>query len=186
MLFRFSICAEKVERSAAIDCSSPISTSTRSKIGRMARCAATGIPACAASAATPTVLSATVLPPVFGPLITSTRSSPPSESDMGTITRFSLLSLSSSTGCRASSRCKRSAFENSGTAASKSRAKRARAKTLSNSAIVAAALSSGPRNACSLSVSSRKMRAISAASSSANWTSWLFASTVSRGSRKTV
>ena len=31
--FRLSMCAEKVERSAAIDCSSPMSTRTRSKIG---------------------------------------------------------------------------------------------------------------------------------------------------------
>ena len=35
--FRFSMCAENVERSAAMDCSSPISASTRSKTGSSAR-----------------------------------------------------------------------------------------------------------------------------------------------------
>src|SRR6266487_6744096 len=50
-------------------------------------------------------------------------------------------------------------------AASKSRANRARAKTLSTSAIVSTAANSGPRTICSFSVSSRRIRAISAASS---------------------
>src|ERR1700674_4364382 len=72
MVFKFNMCAEKVDKSAAIDCSSPMSTSTWSNSGRTARCAATGIPDCAASAAIPVVFSATVLPPVFGPLITRT------------------------------------------------------------------------------------------------------------------
>ena len=53
MVFKFNMCAENVERSAAMDCSSPMSTSTRSKIGSTARCAATGMPDCAASAAKP-------------------------------------------------------------------------------------------------------------------------------------
>ena len=56
--FKFSMCAENVERSAAMDCSSPISASTRSKIGNSARSAATGMPDCAESAARPTVFSA--------------------------------------------------------------------------------------------------------------------------------
>src|SRR5713226_2350822 len=95
MDFKFSMCAENVERSAAMDCSSPISTSTRSKSGSTARCAATGIPDCAERAASPVVFNATVFPPVFGPLMTSNRSSPPRVSVMDTIGRFSLRSLSS-------------------------------------------------------------------------------------------
>src|SRR5438034_327022 len=83
MVFKFSMWAEKVDKSAAIDCSSPMSTRTRSKSGSTACCAATGIPDCAASAAIPVVFCATVLPPVFGPLMTSTRSSPPRVSVMG-------------------------------------------------------------------------------------------------------
>ncbi len=98
MVFKFNICAENVDKSAAIDCSSPMSTSTPSNSGRTARSAATGIPDCADSAAIPVVFSTTVLPPVFGPLITSTRSSPPSVKVMGTMERFSLRSLSSRPG----------------------------------------------------------------------------------------
>ena len=69
---RFNMCAEKVERFAEMDCSSPISASTRSKSGSSADCAVTGIPDCAANTTRPTVFSATVFPPVFGPLITRT------------------------------------------------------------------------------------------------------------------
>ncbi len=166
MLFKFSMCAENVDKSAAIDCSSPMSTSTRSNSGNTARCAATGMPDCAASAAIPVVFSATVFPPVFGPLITSTRSSPPRKSDMGTMARLSLRSLSSSTGCRASTSRSSLLSENSGIAASNSCANRAREKALSSSAIVSTAASSGPRITCSFSVSSRRIRTISAASSS--------------------
>ena len=186
MVFKFSMWAEKVDKSAAIDCSSPMSTRTRSKSGSTACCAATGIPDCAASAAIPVVFSATVLPPVFGPLMTSTRSSPPRVSVMGTMARFSLRSLSSSTGWRAPSKRNSFVAENSGIAASNSPANRARANTLSSSAMVPAAVRSGPRIICNFSVSSRKIRRISAASSSASCTSWLLASTVSNGSRKTV
>ena len=45
---------------------------TRSTRGIRADSAATGMPDCAARAARPTVLSATVFPPVLGPLMTST------------------------------------------------------------------------------------------------------------------
>ena len=186
IVFKFNMCAENVDKSAAMDCSSPMSTSTRSKSGNTALCAATGIPDCAASAAIPVVFSATVFPPVFGPLITSTRSSPPRVTVIGTTARFSLRSLSSSTGWRAPSSRSSFVVENSGIAASNSRANRARANTLSSSAIVPAAASSGPRIICSFSVSSRRIRTISAASSSASCTSWLLASTVSNGSIKTV
>src|SRR6266481_1066765 len=97
---------------------------------------------------------------------TSRRSSPPSDSVMGTMARFSLRSLSSSTGCRASTSRSSLLSENSGIAASNSCANRARAKALSSSAIVSTAASSGPRIICSFSVSSRRIRTISAASSS--------------------
>ena len=63
------------------------------------------------------------------------------------------------------------AAANSGMHASKSRANRPRAKTLSSSAIVSPAICSGPAMARSRSASSFKMRKISAASSSANCTS---------------
>jgi len=60
--------------------------------------------------------SATVLPPVFGPLITSTRSSPPRDTVIGTMARLSLRSLSSRTGWRAPSRRNSFVAENSGIA----------------------------------------------------------------------
>src|SRR5712692_240816 len=186
ILFRFSMCDENVERSAAMDCSSPISTSTRSNSGSSARSAATGMPDCAASAASPTVLSATVLPPVLGPLITSTVSSPPSSSVIGTTARPSRRSLSSSTGWRAASSVICESALKAGSAQLNSRAKRARAKVESSSPIVAAANWIGPRSACSRSVSSRRIRAISAASSSASWTSLLLSSMASSGSTNTV
>ena len=72
------------------------------RASRRAR-AATGIPDCAESAARPTVFSATVLPPVFGPLMTSTVSSPPSASVIGTAARPCGRSVASSTGLRADS-----------------------------------------------------------------------------------
>ena len=69
-----AMCAEKVLRLAEIDCSSPMSANTLLNTGTCEPSAA-GIssPACAISDSSPAVLSATVLPPVFGPVITSTR-----------------------------------------------------------------------------------------------------------------
>ena len=66
-------CHEKVLRLAAIDCSSPMSAKTELNTGRREPSAA-GMcrPACAISASSPAVLSATVLPPVLGPVMTST------------------------------------------------------------------------------------------------------------------
>ncbi len=141
--FKLSMCAENVERSAAMDCSSPISASTRSKIPSRADCAATGMPDCAASTARPTVFSATVLPPVFGPLMTSTVSAfvpsavegPPISSVSGTMARPCRRSPLSSTGCRTASSAIAVSCVNTGMHASYSRAKRARANSESNSAI---------------------------------------------------
>ncbi len=184
--FRFSMCAENVERSAAMDCSSPISASTRSKIPSRAACAATGIPDCAASTASPTVFNATVLPPVFGPLMTSTVSSLPNDKLSGTTGRPCGRSVLSSAGCRAASSAITISSVNSGMQASYSRANRPRAKNASNSAIVPAPWASAPRSATSLAVSSSRIRAISAASSSRSWTKRLLISIVSSGSTKTV
>ena len=59
--------AEKVDRLSAIDWSSPMSASTRSNTGRRARAAGTRRPHWWSIASRPSVFSATVLPPVFGP-----------------------------------------------------------------------------------------------------------------------
>ena len=67
------MCAENVLRLASIDCSSPMSAKTDRNTGTREPSAA-GIrrPACAIIARRPAVLSATVLPPVFGPVMSST------------------------------------------------------------------------------------------------------------------
>ena len=66
-------CQEKVLRFAAIDCSSPMSAKTDRNTGsREPGAAGMCRPACAISASSPSVFSATVLPPVFGPVMTST------------------------------------------------------------------------------------------------------------------
>ena len=68
------MCAENVLRLAAIDCSSPMSAKIDLN-GVNWLPGSTGIrsPACAITASRPIALSATVLPPVFGPEITSAR-----------------------------------------------------------------------------------------------------------------
>ena len=71
---------EKVERLISIDCRSPMSASTSSNTGSARLGAGGRRPAWCSSAARPSVFSATVLPPVFGPLITSARSVPRSRS----------------------------------------------------------------------------------------------------------
>ena len=68
------MCPEKVERLISIDCWSPMSASTWSKTGSAAVAAGGRRPDWWSSAARPSVFSATVLPPVFGPLTTSARS----------------------------------------------------------------------------------------------------------------
>ena len=68
----FVMCHENVLRLAAIDCSSPMSANTDRKTGSVESGSA-GMcrPACAISASSPAVLIATVLPPVFGPVMSS-------------------------------------------------------------------------------------------------------------------
>ena len=63
---------ENVDSDWAIDCSSPMSAKTSRKTGRRDPVSAgTWSPAWCISASRPSVRSATVLPPVFGPVITS-------------------------------------------------------------------------------------------------------------------
>ena len=73
MRSRLLMCAEKVERFCSIDCASPMSARNASQSGKTASAAGTGIPAWAIIPSSPVVLSATVLPPVLGPLMMSCR-----------------------------------------------------------------------------------------------------------------
>ena len=76
---------ENVDSDWAIDCSSPMSAKTSPKIGsRLPDAAGTCNPAWFISASSPSVRSVTVLPPVFGPVITSARYSPPTRMSIGT------------------------------------------------------------------------------------------------------
>jgi hypothetical protein len=68
-----AMCAEKVLRLAEIDCSSPMSPNIDLKTGSFDPGAAgTCKPACAIATKRPAVFSATVFPPVFGPVMIST------------------------------------------------------------------------------------------------------------------
>ncbi len=79
------MCAEKVLRLAEIDCSSPMSAKSVRNTGNVDPGAA-GMcrPAWAISASNPAVLSATVLPPVLGPVISRTRAGGASTMSTGT------------------------------------------------------------------------------------------------------
>ena len=76
---------EKVDSDWAIDCSSPMSAKTSRMTGRREPGAA-GMcrPDWCISASRPSVRSATVLPPVLGPVMTSARKSVPSRMSIGT------------------------------------------------------------------------------------------------------
>ena len=95
------MCAEKVERFCSIDCASPMSARKARKTGSTSLSAGTGTPACAIIASSPAVFSATVLPPVFGPLMISCRAAGSSPSVSGTMPPPLRCRRRSSSGCRA-------------------------------------------------------------------------------------
>ncbi len=97
---------ENVLRLASIDCSSPMSANTQRNTGSFAAPAGTCNPACAINANSPAVFNATVLPPVFGPVINSTRFGGSRNTSTGT--------ARSSIGCRAAFRCMEVSMVNSG------------------------------------------------------------------------
>ena len=129
---RFVMCAEKVESAASIDCASPMSARNAVNTGKLALVAGTGIPACAIIASSAVVLRATVLPPVFGPLMISWRSFEVSSKTRGTACPPLARRRFSSSGWRAPSRNSRSGRIQE--RRSNSRAKRARANRLSTKA----------------------------------------------------
>mmetsp|Transcript_55377 Transcript_55377/g.98235 ORF Transcript_55377/g.98235 Transcript_55377/m.98235 type:complete len:234 (-) Transcript_55377:229-930(-) len=108
-----AMCAENVERDCVMDWSSPISAMTSSYQGTItwscitsAGAARTRKPALAMRAAIPRVFSTTVLPPVFGPVITTERTFSGMVTSMGIIALLLILSLKSghtSKGCTNSS-----------------------------------------------------------------------------------
>ena len=92
---------EKVDRDWAMDCSSPMSASTREKI-RTVESSLAGIwrPHWAMRVIRPRVFSVTVLPPVLGPVMTRVSKRSPSSRSLATAFFWS------SKGCLAPRRCK--------------------------------------------------------------------------------
>ena len=92
----FVICAENVERLSVRLCPSPMSHRYELFIHISASLHVTWRPHCAMIQFNITVLMATVLPPVLGPVITTPRTSPPISNCNGTDTFLSI------SGCLAS------------------------------------------------------------------------------------
>ena len=86
MATMFAMWPENVLRLAAIDCSSPMSAKTDLNTGicDAVRGGDRAGPPAPSSGSSPAVFSATVLPPVLGPVITSTRTGGISETSTGT------------------------------------------------------------------------------------------------------
>ncbi len=85
------MCDENVDRLCSILCSSPISTKTDGKtLTTDESSAGMNSPVCAIIVSNPTVLSATVLPPVFGPVMSSTRYRSPISISIGTTSSRSM------------------------------------------------------------------------------------------------
>ena len=150
---------EKVERLISIDWRSPMSASTSSKTGSDADSAGGRKPAWCRSAASPSVFSATVLPPVFGPLITSARSAPSSRS-IGTAV------FGSSSGCRASSSCTSSAIVTSAPRQPRETTPRATARSIA--AVASTSATTASARAPTAADSSRRMRSTSSRSALAD------------------
>ena len=179
-----------------------MSASTASKTGNSARSAGTGIPDCAINASSPSVFRATVFPPVLGPLITSCRCAPSSSSEIGTTlappAAFAR-SVRSSSGWRALRTIKVSARCCAGSGDARGvfqKAHRHAAVFLGEAGFgkLQFQLGDAARRTAAMAwlcspmraVISRRMRWISACSSSSRRTSSLFCSMVSSGSTKTV
>ena len=117
------MCPEKVLRFWDRLCSSPMSAKIRSNtLNRLSPETGTGIPDCTIIVSRPSVFRATVLPPVFGPVMTSVVDGPPIRISMGThsipgsrtrcgcLASESIVSSSSRPGMRPSSFTPKRAF----------------------------------------------------------------------------
>ena len=174
---RLATWPEKVERLISIDWRSPMSASTASKTGSAAVSAGGRRPDWCSSAARPSVFSATVLPPVFGPLITSARS-PPRSRSIGTAV------FGSSSGWRAPT--SRTSSETSTGAPRQPR--ETVPSAIARSIRPAASTACASASACSPTAtdSSRRIRSASSRSAPAASDWRLLSSTISNGSTKSV
>ena len=154
-----------------------MSASTSSKTGSAAVSAGGRRPDWCSSAARPSVFSATVLPPVFGPLMTSARRSPRSRS-IGTAVP------GSSSGCRASTR--RTSSETRTGAPRQRRESVPHATARSIAPVASTSAVSASARSPTATDSSRRIRSTSSRSSAiaSDWR--LESSTTSNGSTKSV
>ena len=174
-----------------MDCSSPISTSSISKSGKVERGpAGTGSPQSAINDSIPAVLRAMVLPPALGPVITITESVPllppscsASGSTRGSIPRFCIIS---SSGWRAStSRSSPSSFSVAGSSSNSSAKLAMLLRVSSTSKVSKQAASSGASSRIQLE-SWRRILISSAFSSAARFSSSLTKGIISSGSMNAV
>ena len=168
---------EKVERLISIDCRSPMSASTWSKTGSAAVSAGGRSPDWCSSAASPSVFSATVLPPVFGPLSTSARR-PPRSRSIGTA------DLGSSSGWRAPT--SRTSSETSTGAPFQPRESVPSASVRSIRPVASTAAASSAAASPTEADSSRRIRSTSSRSALAASDWRLESSTTSKGSTNSV
>ena len=168
---------EKVERLISIDCWSPMSASTWSKTGSAAVSAGGRRPDWCSSAARPSVFSATVLPPVFGPLMTSARRSPRSRS------------IGTAASRRAADAARRAAAPRRTTSTGAPRQRREsvpRASARSIRPVASTSAERAARRSPTPAESSRRIRSTSSRSALAASDWRLFSSTTSNGSTNSV
>ena len=164
MLRKRSRCPEKVERLCSILCSSPISAITGAKgNSRLPGAQGIGKPARTISTSRPAVLSATVLPPVLGPLMIRVWHSSGRRRSIGTTVGAPALvrSAMTSKGWRASRRASDGSSANSGTMPSRSTVRRAIAWRRSSRARTAWLSASGCRTSRTPAVKRVRIRSSS-------------------------
>ncbi len=154
-----------------------MSASTRSNTGSAATSAGGRSPAWWRSAASPSVFSATVFPPVLGPLTTSARR-PPRSRSIGTA------AAGSSSGCRAASSLTSSETSTGAPRQPRESVPHASARSISAAASTSAASASA--RAPTASESSRRIRVASSRSAPATSDWRLLSSTTANGSTKRV
>ena len=170
------MCAENVLRLASIDCSSPMSAKSDRKTGsRDPSAAGMRSPACAINASSPAVFSATVLPPVFGPVM--------SRIVAGGMTLIVTGTGLLSSGWRAACSSNAPSVDSTGSMPSIDSEKRARACSTSSSVAASIVRCMSPARRRNASVSASRMRRTSSLSCSSSATMSLLISTVLSGSR---
>ena len=172
----FVMCPENVLRLASIDCSSPMSAKSDRNTGtRDPSAAGMRSPACAIIASRPAVLSATVFPPVFGPVTSS-------------VVAGGMILMVTGTGCfnsgwRAACSSNAPSVVSAGSMPSTDCEKRARACKTSSAVAASIVRCRSAARARNASLSASRIRCTSSCSCCSSATMSLLISTVLSGSR---